>query len=78
MYHCDIITEIVLTFFYTDFTFLERPLSHLPCHSIFGVYYCLVALFYLTEWVEVAVVKGSLVPLLDFLSLFSGLLQFFF
>lgn len=46
--------------------FLERPLSHLSCDSTFGVYYCLVALFYLTKWMEIAAVKGSLAPIPDF------------
>lgn len=58
--------------------FLERPLSHLSCDSTFGVYYCLVALFYLTERMEIAAVKGSLVPLPDFLSLFLDYSDSFF
>lgn len=63
---------------YTDFTFfLERPLSLLSCDSTFGVY-CLVALFYLTEWMEIAAVKGSLVPLPDFFESISALFLFFF
>lgn len=37
-----------------------------------------MALFYLTEWVEVAVVKGSLVPLPEFLSLFLDYSDSFF
>lgn len=78
MYHCDIISEIFLTYLYTDFTFLERPLSLLSCVSTFRVYYCSVVLFYLTEWMEIAAVKGSLVPLPDFLSLFLDYSHSFF
>lgn len=58
--------------------FLERPLSHLSCDSTFGVYCFLVALFYLTKWMEIAAVKGSLAPIPDFLSLFLDYSNSFF
>lgn len=37
-----------------------------------------MALFYLTEWIEIAAVKGSLVPIPDFFSLFLDYSNSFF
>lgn len=77
MYHCDIIDEIILMYLLHWLYFFREAIESFVLWFYIWSILLFGALFYLTEWMEIAAVKSSLVPFPHFLSLFLNYSNYF-
>lgn len=77
MYHCDIISEIILTYLTLILLFFREAIEPFVLwFYIWGVLFSGIVLPH--RVLEIAAVKGSLVPLPDFFESISALVLLFF